>query len=115
MFSTVVDVCIYVCVICIRICIYIYIYICVHVSMDAIQIPLVLSFFSTEDRIHALRSEDLQQVLNSVMFEPARFLHADVTGERLLLLLLLLPLCSVGWRTHSDSHSWFIFSFISYI
>lgn len=41
----------------------------------------MLSFFSTEDRIHSLRSEDLQQVVNSVLFEPARFLHADVTGE----------------------------------
>lgn len=52
-----------------------------HPVLCVEQIPLVLSFFSTEDRIHALKSEELQQVLNSVMFEPARFLHADVTGK----------------------------------
>jgi hypothetical protein len=49
--------------------------------MNVVQIPLVLSFFSTEDRIHALKSEELQNVVNSVLFEPARFLHADVTGK----------------------------------
>ena len=54
---------------------------CCALLVSCVQIPLVLSFFSTEDRIHALKSEELQQVVNSVLFEPARFLHADVTGK----------------------------------
>jgi hypothetical protein len=56
------------------------------ICLNVCRIPLVLSFFSTEDRIHSLKSEELQNVLNSVLFEPARFLHADVTG-----------MCMNGW------------------
>jgi hypothetical protein len=49
-------------------------------TVPYLRIPLVLTFFSTDDRIHALRSTELQAVLDSVLFEPARFLHANVTG-----------------------------------
>ncbi|CAE7676808.1 unnamed protein product, partial [Symbiodinium microadriaticum] len=58
-------------------------------TVPYMRIPLVLTFFSTEDRIHALKSEELQGVLDSVLFEPARFLHADVTGEQICAFYVL--------------------------
>lgn len=33
-----------------------------------------MAFFATEDRVHALKSETLRQLLESVVFEPGRYL-----------------------------------------
>lgn len=44
-----------------------------YLTVPYIRIPLVLSFFATEDRIHALQSRQLQNVLESVLFEPGAF------------------------------------------
>ena len=42
-----------------------------------LRVPLVLSFFATEDRIHKLQSAKLRGILDSVLFEPGRYLHVD--------------------------------------
>ena len=38
------------------------------------KIPIIVSFF-TEERIHALKSETLRNLLDSVVFEPGRYLE----------------------------------------
>jgi hypothetical protein len=43
-------------------------------TVPYLRIPIVVSFFATEDRIHALKSTTLQALLDSVVFEPARYL-----------------------------------------
>jgi len=49
-----------------------------YLTAPYIRIPLVLTFFATEDRIHSLRNERLQKVLDSVLFEPGRFLPSGL-------------------------------------
>lgn len=46
-----------------------------YLTIPYLRIPLVLSFFASEDRIHSLRSKDLQAVVDSVVFEPGRYLR----------------------------------------
>eukprot|EP00755_Sulcionema_specki_P014189 Sspe_Gene.56011::Locus_30819_Transcript_1_1_Confidence_1.000_Length_7199::g.56011::m.56011 len=46
-----------------------------------IRIPLILEFFSTEDRVSALRSKDLRKMMDSVLFEPWRFLEYEMEGK----------------------------------
>ena len=43
------------------------------VQVPYIRIPLVLSFFANDDRIHALRNDDLRELLNASLFEPGRY------------------------------------------
>lgn len=50
-----------------------------YLTVPYMRIPLVLSFFSSEDRIHALRSEHLQAVFDSVLFEPDAYLDIRAT------------------------------------
>jgi hypothetical protein len=42
-------------------------------TVPYLRIPLVVSFFATEDRVHALKNDTLRQLLDSVVFEPARY------------------------------------------
>ena len=49
-----------------------------YLTVPYLRLPLMLTFFATEDRIHALRSEKLREVLDSVLFEPNRYLPAGV-------------------------------------
>jgi thiol-disulfide isomerase/thioredoxin len=51
-----------------------------YLTVPYMRIPLVLSFFATEDRIHSLKSETLKHLLDSVVFEPARYLHKNSAG-----------------------------------
>jgi hypothetical protein len=41
-----------------------------YLTVPYLRIPLVLSLFATEDRVHSLRSEELQIVVDAVLFEP---------------------------------------------
>jgi hypothetical protein len=41
-----------------------------------LRIPLVVSFFASEDRIHLLQSPALQALFDAVLFEPGAFLPA---------------------------------------
>ena len=46
-----------------------------YLTVPYMRLPLVLSFFSTADRIHTLRSTELQEVLDAVLFEPHQVLE----------------------------------------
>jgi hypothetical protein len=52
-----------------------------YLTVPYLRIPLVMTFFSTEDRIHALKSKQLQDVFDSVLFEPGRYLPSWLKGE----------------------------------
>ena len=49
-----------------------------YLTVPYLRIPLVLEFFTTEDRVHALKDATLQKLLNSVLFEPGKYMP---TGE----------------------------------
>ena len=40
------------------------------------RVPLIISFFSSDDRIHSLQSQQLQQVLDATIFEPGNHLES---------------------------------------
>ena len=43
-----------------------------YLTVPYLRVPLILSFFSTEDRIHCLKNEELKTLLEAVLFEPGR-------------------------------------------
>ena len=51
-----------------------------YLTVPYIRIPLILAMFATEDRIHALKSETLQQVVDAVLFEPSKYLPCSLSG-----------------------------------
>ena len=51
-----------------------------YLTVPYIRIPLVLTFFTTNDRIHKLALIKLRDILDSVMFEPGRFLSIECEG-----------------------------------
>ena len=52
-----------------------------YLTVPYLRLPLILTFFSTEDRIHKLQSPELRQILDSVLFEPSKYLRMDMTGK----------------------------------
>ena len=52
-----------------------------YLTVPYMRVPLVISFFATEDRIHALRSSQLRGLLDSVMFEPGAYLPMAMNQE----------------------------------
>ena len=46
-----------------------------------LRIPLVLSFFATEDRIHSLKQPQLRGILDAVLWEPGRFSSAEMSAR----------------------------------
>ena len=48
-----------------------------YLTVPYIRIPLVLAFFATQERINALGSPQLRQVLDDVMFEPSQWQHEN--------------------------------------
>ena len=49
-----------------------------YLTVPYIRIPLVLTFFTTNDRIHKLALVKLRDMLDSVMFEPVDFYQLNV-------------------------------------
>ncbi len=49
-----------------------------YLTVPYLRIPLVLALFSTEDRVHSLKSEDLQVAVDAVIFEPGAYLSSSV-------------------------------------
>lgn len=49
-------------------------------TVPYIRLPLVLTFFSSEDRIHKLQSVELRGILDAVLFEPGKHLGLDLGG-----------------------------------
>eukprot|EP00755_Sulcionema_specki_P008255 Sspe_Gene.40443::Locus_19530_Transcript_1_1_Confidence_1.000_Length_7240::g.40443::m.40443 len=52
-----------------------------YLTVPYVRIPLILEFFATEERVSALRSKMLRRLLDSVLFEPARFQHQSMEGK----------------------------------
>jgi hypothetical protein len=50
-----------------------------YLTVPYMRIPLVLRFFSSEDRVSCLRSTKVQELLMAVLFEPAKFLPASLS------------------------------------
>ena len=49
-------------------------------TVPYMRLPLVWTFFASEDRVHKLQSSKLQAILDSVTFEPGRHLRVCDTG-----------------------------------
>ena len=49
-------------------------------TVPYMRLPLVLTFFSTNDRVHKLESSTLQEILDGVLFEPGPHLRLDLIG-----------------------------------
>lgn len=49
-------------------------------AVRAVRIPLVISFFASEDRIHSLQSRKLQALLDAALFEPGNQLPLASAG-----------------------------------
>ena len=46
-------------------------------TVPYMRIPLVVTFFSSDDRIHSLQSDQLQHILDATLFEPSNHLAAE--------------------------------------
>ena len=51
-----------------------------YLTVPYLRIPLVVSFFATDDRIHSLQSPTLQALLDAALFEPGNHLPLDSAG-----------------------------------
>lgn len=51
-----------------------------YLTVPYLRLPLVLTFFATDDRLHKLTSHKLRGILDSVLFEPGRYLALDLVG-----------------------------------
>ena len=51
-----------------------------YLTVPYLRIPLVVSFFATDDRIHSLQSPTLQALLDAALFEPGHHLPLDAAG-----------------------------------
>eukprot|EP01038_Epipyxis_sp_PR26KG_P004031 gene4031-5768_t len=49
-----------------------------YLTVPYMRVPLIMSFFSSEDRIHKLQSAELRLIFDSVMFEPGKYLRIDM-------------------------------------
>ena len=49
-------------------------------TVPYIRLPLVLTFFASDDRVHKLQSQKLRDLLDSLLFEPGKYLSVDMTG-----------------------------------
>ena len=49
-------------------------------TVPYLRLPLVWTFFASEDRVHKLQSSKLQSILDSVTFEPGTHLRVRDTG-----------------------------------
>jgi hypothetical protein len=51
-----------------------------YLTVPYLRLPLLLSFFASDDRIHKLQSKELRMILDSVLFEPGKYLRLDMCG-----------------------------------
>jgi len=51
-----------------------------YLTVPYLRLPLVLAFFASDDRLHKLQSHKLRAILDSVLFEPGRYLALDLVG-----------------------------------
>lgn len=62
-----------------------------YLTVPYIRLPLLLTFFSTEDRIHKLQSAEIRLILDSVMFEPGKYLRLDMTSVEPVMVPTQVP------------------------
>ena len=62
-----------------------------YLTVPYMRIPLVLTFFSTEDRIPKLQSVELRNILDSVLFEPGKHLSMEMYGVQPLMVPTQYP------------------------
>jgi hypothetical protein len=55
-------------------------------TVPYLRLPVVLTFFATEDRVHKLLSPELRGILDSVLFEPGKYLSLDMGGVEPLMV-----------------------------
>ena len=51
-----------------------------YLTVPYLRLSLVLTFFSTNDRVHKLESAKLRKILDSVLFEPGAHLSLELLG-----------------------------------
>eukprot|EP01033_Poteriospumella_lacustris_P010457 gene10460-7435_t len=49
-----------------------------YMTVPYLRVPLIMSFFASDDRIHKLQSPELRNILDSVLFEPGKYLRMDM-------------------------------------
>lgn len=54
-----------------------------YLTVPYLRIPLVLNFFASEDRVHALRNATLRDIVTSVVFEPGRYLSSMLSPDKI--------------------------------
>ena len=62
-----------------------------YLTVPYLRVPLVLTFFASNDRVHKLGSKKLRRILDSVLFEPQRCLQMDATGVAPVMVPTLHP------------------------
>lgn len=62
-----------------------------YLTVPYMRLPLLITFFSSEDRIHKLQCLALRQIFDSVMFEPGKYLAMHMGGVEPLMVPTLYP------------------------
>ena len=57
-----------------------------YLTVPYIRLPLILTFFSTEDRIHKLQNKELRGIFDAILFEPGKYLRMDMTNVEPLVV-----------------------------
>ena len=51
-----------------------------YLTVPYLRIPLVISFFASDDRVHSLQAPKLQRLVDAVLFEPGAHLPLESAG-----------------------------------
>ena len=51
-----------------------------YLTAPYLRVPLVVSFFASDDRVHSLQAPKLQKLLDAVLFQPGNHLPLDKSG-----------------------------------
>lgn len=57
-----------------------------YLTVPYMRLPLLITFFSSEDRIHKLQSKELRSILDSVMFEPGKHLRVEMSSVQPMMV-----------------------------
>ena len=71
-----------------------------YLTVPYLRLPLIITFFSTEDRIHKLQSSELRLILDSVLFEPGIHLHHP------FYLVFIVVWCGVLYLPQGSTCPW---------
>jgi thiol-disulfide isomerase/thioredoxin len=57
-----------------------------YLTVPYMRLPLILTFFASEDRIHKFQSAELRFILDSVMFEPGKYLRVEMSSVQPMMV-----------------------------